>query len=138
MALPSGYSKYAYDDAFEELVGPLGHKVEGDTISFAFRADARHRNTGDTVHGGMLVTFADFALCLTAVWNQPEERCVTVSLNSEFVAAGREGDLIESVCEVVRRTRSLTFVRGTLFVGDRTLLNFSGIVKRIPGGRAAT
>ena len=137
MALPAGYSKYAYNDAFEELVGPLGYKVEGDTISFAFRADARHRNTGDSIHGGMLMTFADFALCLTAVWNQPEERCVTVSLNCEFVAAGREGDLIESVCEVVRRTRSLTFVRSTLFVGDRILLNFSGIVKRIPGGRAS-
>ena len=136
MALPAGYSKYEYHDAFEELVGPLGYKAEGDTISFAFRADARHRNTGNTIHGGMLMTFADFALCLTAVWNQRGERCVTVSLNSEFVAAGREGDLIESVCEVVRRTRSLTFVRGTLFVGDRTLLNFSGIVKRIPGGRA--
>ena len=128
MALPAGYSKYAYNDAFEELVGLLGYKVEGDTISFAFRADARHRNTGDSIHGGMLMTFADFALCLTAVWNQPEERCVTVSLNCEFVAAGREGDLIESVCEVVR---------GTLFVGDRILLNFSGIVKRIPGGRAS-
>ena len=135
MALPTGYSEYGYNDAFEELVGPLGYKVEGDTISLAFRADARHRNTGDTVHGGMLMTFADFALCLTAVWNQPGERCVTVSLNSEFVAAGREGDLVESVCEVVRRTRSLTFVRGTLFVGDRILLNFSGIVKQIPGGR---
>ena len=125
MALPAGYSKYAYNDAFEELVGLLGYKVEGDTISFAFRADARHRNTGDSIHGGMLMTFADFALCLTAVWNQPEERCVTVSLNCEFVAAGREGDLIESVCEVVR---------GTLFVGDRILLNFSGSSSGYPAG----
>ena len=137
MSLPAGYSKYLYNDAFEELVGPLGYKVEGDTISFAFRAGAQHRNTGDSVHGGMLMTFADFALCLTAVWDQPGERCVTVSLNCDFAAAGREGDIVESVCEVVRRTRSLTFVRGTLFVGDRVLLNFSGIVKRIPGGRTS-
>ena len=136
MSLPLGYSTYDYDDPFERLVGPLGYKVEGDTISFAFEAEPHHRNTGDTLHGGMLMTFADFALCLTATWDQPGEQCVTVSLNCEFAAAGRAGDLVESVCEVVRRTRSLTFVRGTVCVGDRVLLNCSGIVKRIPGGRS--
>ena len=104
--------------------------VDG-TITFAFLADARHRNTAGTVHGGMLMTFADFALCLTATWDQPGEKCVTVSCNSEFVAPGRPGDLIEASGEVVRRTKSLTFVRGQVYADDRILLNYSAIVKRI-------
>ena len=131
VSLPSDYQVYEYDDPLEDHVGPLGYKVVDGTITFAFLADARHRNTAGTVHGGMLMTFADFALCLTATWDQPGEKCVTVSCNSEFVAPGRPGDLIEASGEVVRRTKSLTFVRGQVYAGDRILLNYSAIVKRI-------
>ena len=131
-SLPPGYRRYPYDDPFEDHVGPFGYKVEDGRVAFAVQTDARHRNTGGTVHGGMLMTFADFALCLVAVWDQPGERCVTVSCHSDFVAAAQPGDLIEASGEVVRRTRSLTFVRGQLTAGDRVLLAFSGIVKRIP------
>ena len=131
VSLPSDYQVYVYDDPFEDHVGPLGYKVVDGTITFAFLADARHRNTAGTVHGGMLMTFADFALCLTATWDQPGEKCVTVSCNSEFVAPGRPGDLIEASGEVVRRTKSLTFVRGQVYADDRILLNYSAIVKRI-------
>ena len=136
-ALPPGYRTFAYEDPFEDHVGPFGYRVDGGTISFAFESDGRHANTGGTLHGGMLMTFADYALCLTAVWDQPGEKCVTVSCNCEFVAAGEPGALIEAAGEVVRRTRSLTFVRGQVFTGDRVLLNYSAIVKRIPGGRPA-
>ena len=136
LALPSGYEAYAYEDPFEDHVGPLGYRIDGDRITFAFQADGRHANTSGTLHGGMLMTFADFALCLTAVWDQPGEKCVTVSCNCEFVAAGEPGALIEAAGEVVRRTRSLTFVRGQIFTGNRVLMNYSAIVKRIPGGRA--
>ena len=131
VSLPSDYQVYEYDDPFEDHVGPLGYKVVDGTITFAFLADARHRNTAGTVHGGMLMTFADFALCLTATWDQPGEKCVTVSCNSEFVAPGRPGDLIEASGEVGRRTKSLTFVRGQVYADDRILLNYSAIVKRI-------
>ena len=133
--LPAGYQPFAYEDPFEDHVGPLGYKVVDGTIVFAFQADARHANTSGTLHGGMLMTFADFALCLTAVWDQPGEKCVTVSCNCEFVAAGEPGALIEAAGEVVRRTRSLTFVRGQIFSGERVLLTCSAIVERIPGGR---
>ena len=131
VSLPSDYQVYEYDDPFEDHVGPLGYKVVDGTITFAFLADARHRNTAGTVHGGMLMTFADFALCLTATWDQPGEKCVTVSCNSEFVAPGRPGDLIEASGEVVRRTKSLPFVRGQVYADARILLNYSAIVKRI-------
>ena len=136
-ALPAGYRSYDYGDPFEDHVGPLGYKVDAGRISFLFEAQPHHRNSSDSLHGGMLMTFADYAVCLTAVWDQPGEKCVTVSFNYEFVAAGRVGDRVESVCEVVRRTRSLTFVRGQVFVGDRVLLNCSAIVKRLPGARLA-
>ena len=129
--LPAGYKPYEYDDPFEDLVGPLGYKVADGRVSLAFEAAAHHCNTQAMIHGGMLMTFADYALCLTATWDQPGEKCLTVSFNCEFVAAGRRGDLVKSRGEVIRRTGSFAFVRGQVFVAERTLLNYSGIVKRL-------
>ena len=130
--LPPGYKKYGYADPFEDYVGPFGYKIEDGKIHFAFRAEPHHANTGNTLHGGILMTFADFALCLAATWDQPGEKCVTVSFNGEFVSSGEPGELVEASGEVVRRTKALTFVRGQLFVGHRVLLNYSAIVKRVP------
>ena len=133
MHIPEGYKLFEWVDPFEELVGPLCFKEELDgRVRFAFEATPKHANTAGQIHGGMLMTFADFALCLAAMHGLPGERCVTVSLSSEFTAPGQVGDFIESTAEVVRRARSLTFVRGMVTAGDRTLLNYSGIVKRLP------
>lgn len=132
MHIPEGYQLFEWVDPFEELVGPLCFKEDADGgLRFVFEAQPKHANTSGQIHGGMLMTFADFALCLTAIHGLPDERCVTVSLNCEFTAPGQMGDFIESTAEVVRRARSLTFVRGTIAAGDRTLLNYSGIVKRL-------
>ena len=130
--IPDGYRLFEYVDPFEDLVGPLSYKDEGNgKLRFAFVAQPRHANTGGQIHGGMLMTFADYALCLMAIHGLNGERCVTVSLNCEFAASGEVGDFIESTAEVVRRTRSLTFVRGLITAGERTLLSYSGIVKRL-------
>ena len=132
MQIPAGYQLFEYVDPFEDLVGPLCFKEDEDgRLRFAFEAQPQHTNTSGQIHGGMLMTFADFALCLTAIHGLPGERCVTVSLSCEFTAPGDAGDFIESTAEVVRRTRSLTFVRGQVVAGDRTLLNYSAIVKRL-------
>ena len=133
MRIPEGYQLFEHVDPFEELVGPLCFKEdEAGRLRFAFEAKPHHVNTSGQVHGGMLMTFADFALCLAAIHGLPNERCVTVSMSCEFTAPGGAGDFVESTAEVVRRTRSLTFVRGQVTAGDRILLNYSAIVKRLP------
>ena len=132
MQIPEGYRLFEFVDPFEELVGPLCFKEDEDgRLRFAFEASPQHANTSGQIHGGMLMTFADFALCLAAIHGLPDERCVTVSLSGEFTAPGAVGDFVESTAEVVRRTRSMTFVRGQVTAGDRTLLNYSAIVKRL-------
>lgn len=131
--VPQGYRLFEYVDPFEDLVGPFCCREDEDgRLRFAFEARPQHANTAGQLHGGILMTFADYALCLTAIHGLPGERCVTVSLNCEFTAPGEVGDFVESTAEVVRRTRSLTFVRGQIAAGDRTLLNCSAVVKRLP------
>ena len=135
---PEGFRSFPYDDPFENHVGPFGYRREGDSIRFAFQSDGRHANTGGTLHGGMLMTFVDFALCLAAVWDQPGEKCVTVSCHCDFVGPGTPGAVIEATGEVVRRTRTLAFVRGQVYEGDRVLVTYTSIVRRLPGARPET
>jgi acyl-coenzyme A thioesterase PaaI-like protein len=39
------------------------------------------------------------------------------------------GDFVEAHCEIVRITRSIIFMRGTLMVGDRVVASASGVWK---------
>ena len=128
--IPEGYEPWG-NDAFEELVAPFYFKkLDDGTWKVAFYAQEKHANSGGAVHGGMLMTAADCALFAIAreKLNGP---CVTVGFNAEFVSAAFPGDLIEASGEIVRETRSLIFVRGTMSSNDQTVLSFSGIIKRV-------
>lgn len=126
-----GYTLYDPDDPYEMRSGPFHwHQSEDGTHYFAVRAETRHCNRHEIVHGGLMMTMIDLAMVAAGKENR-DEQLVTVSLNSEFVDAGRAGDLIEASGELVRRTGSMAFVRGRVYVGDRTLLSASAVLKRL-------
>jgi acyl-coenzyme A thioesterase PaaI-like protein len=83
------------------------------------------------VHGGCLMSFADFALFWIAGDELPDMGAVTVSFSSEFLDNAQEGDLIEAGGEVLRATRSMVFVRGLISSGSRPLLSFSATLKKL-------
>lgn len=124
------------DDAFETQSGPFYYKVGDDgRVRCAFRADRRHMNGAGAMHGGCMLTFADF--CLFAL-SQPVREArgddapmVTVSLNGEFVGPAYAGDLVEAEGEVVRAGGSLMFVRGLIHTSGRPMMTFSGVIKRV-------
>ena len=82
------------------------------------------------------MTMADLAMAATSKAER-DDAYVTVSFNCEFVAAGREGDIVETQTELVRRTGSMAFVRGSIRGGEETLFVFSGVMKRIGKKRPA-
>ena len=126
-----GYRIYDLVDPFENHAGPFyWSKLDDGSHHFVLQAEARHCNSHGIVHGGLLMTMIDLAMVIAAKQN-PNEQLVTVSLNSEFVAAARTGDLLEARGTLVRRTRSLAFVRGEVITGDRTLLAASAVLKPI-------
>ncbi len=119
-------------DPFELLSGPFYARERDDgAMICAFQAEAKHMNTGGFMHGGALLTFADYALFCIAHRELVGVGSVTASLNGEFVDAAREGDRIEAAGEVVRAGASLVFVRGLVSTAGRPLLNFSAIVKKV-------
>lgn len=126
-----GYSTWEGYDPCEDYMGPFYFKrEETGEINCAFVAQPHHLNGSATTHGGLLMAFADFSLFAIAQDSLTTGFGVTISLNSEFIAAGKLDELIEGRGRVVRSTRSLVFVQGEIVVGDRVLVNYSGIIKK--------
>ncbi len=127
-SFPEGWT--AFDDpGFIALTGPVYHRGEAGEKAFAFRTEEKHGNLVGIVHGGMLLTFADRALSIVARDAVDGASCVTIEMNAHFVGAAKIGDVVETVPEIVRKTSSLIFVRGTLTSAGRSLAAISGIWK---------
>lgn len=131
---PPGYVP-VFHEGFNAHVGPVMRKQGegGAPDHFRFRVEPHHLNVNGILHGGMLMALADVVLGCTAT-EATGAACSTVSLNCDFVAAGRAGDLIEGTAKVDRKTRTMAFVSGDLYVKDtdgarRTLMTATGIWK---------
>ena len=90
---------------------------------FGLRAEERHANHRGTIQGGLLSTFADFALgrAIEADADDGRDRA-TVSLTVDFLKPARPGDWIESHSRVERVGGTLAFADCTLRVGDRDVV----------------
>ena len=132
----AGYESWEGVDPFEDHSGPFFfRKHEDGHVTCAFEAKPHHCNGGGFLHGGLLMTFADFSLFAIGSNVLHGGPSVTVSFSAEFTAAAGAGNFIEARGEVVRNTGSMVFLRGQVFTGhgadEKILLNYSGIVKRV-------
>ncbi|MEH6402019.1 MAG: PaaI family thioesterase [Sneathiella sp.] len=129
--IPEGFVEVQTGAAFAMRNGPYFEKtIDENTMIRAFRADERHMNGLNFVHGGMLMSFADSSLA-RAINHQHNQRCVTVKMNSEFLLPVRGGDWIEAHTEVVRNTKSVVFVRGELKVGKKVVFKADAIFHHV-------
>jgi uncharacterized protein (TIGR00369 family) len=119
-------------DPYEDHIGPFYRRSDqqGNRLS-AFRVEKKHLNNSGFVHGGCLMSFADFSLFWIAHEHTRGNPAVTASLNSEFISSARESDLLQSTGEIVRAASSLIFVRGLITTRGKPVLNFSAIIKKI-------
>jgi uncharacterized protein (TIGR00369 family) len=118
-------------DPFETAIGPFVFRVDDGKVRCAFQPKPEHLNGGGTIHGGALMSFADFSLFAIAHNALRDAKAVTLTCNSEFLAAGDLNGFVEAEGEVLRETRSLIFVRGLISQVSRPLLAFSGTLKKI-------
>ncbi|NNE56939.1 MAG: PaaI family thioesterase [Hellea sp.] len=122
---------YWPSEAFEfGVAGPFYFKKIGDEYVSRFRSERKHLNAGGTVHGGCLMTFADFALFAIAT-DHIDYYGFTVAFTSEFLSAPKDDQLIEARGEVLRAGGSIIFVRGIITADELPALNFSGTIKKL-------
>lgn len=127
----AGWQTYDLPQTFDHTVGPFYFRPDPDgAMRCAFRAEQRHMNAGNRMHGGCLMTLADMALFQTAHRELEGQDGVTVQLDSTFIDGAVVGDLVEATGEVLRAGRSLIFVRGQIMTGSRLLMTFSGVIRK--------
>lgn len=128
MGVPEGWVMRP-TKAFGTLVGPFHGPPDGGTAACGFLADERHGNKRGVVHGGMIATAFDVALG-NASWDAAGQRpCATVQLNVQFVGAVQLGEFALMAVELVKTTRTLVFLRGTMTVDGRMVATADGVWK---------
>lgn len=119
-------------DAFETRAGPFYFRYDADGGPVAaFRAEERHMNGGGFMHGGCMLTFADFALFSIAHRELGESYAVTLNLSGDFLDPIGVGALVEARGEVTRGGGKTVFVRGLVTGDGKPALSFTGIVRKI-------
>ena len=101
--------------------------------------ERRHTNLLDMIHGAVTLALMDVALfaAMRTLLEGDAAGSVTLELSSQFIGAGRPDAPLDAVVEVMRETRRLAFLRGTVVQGeaDEVLVaSFSGIVRK-PSGK---
>lgn len=116
-------------DPFEIYVGPVFENGVVGAKTYVMRADSRHMNRRGVMHGGMFMTLADLTLG-QAVWDATDKAAVvTLNMQTHFLKPAVEGDIIQVVPELVRRTRALVFMRGDFTVNGEIVFTAASVWK---------
>lgn len=117
------FEPYPNQGPFLDHVGPILVHEEGDELVLAIRAEERHTNHRGTVQGGLLSTFADFALGRAIERDADDDKDrATVSLTVDFIKPAQPGDWIESRTRVDRVGSTLSFADCSLTVEGKEIV----------------
>src|SRR5437899_8657531 len=139
------YSVFVPPDPFEDHVGPFYFRITGDarqagSVHCVLPTAPHHGNYAGGVHGGAILTFADYALCLVAGraadGGTNSSFAMTVSIAVEFLDAGRIGPPLEASGEPLQVTGRLAFARGNITQQGKTIALWSGVCRHVPRAKA--
>lgn len=126
---------------FNAFIEPLSVRAEPDTSDGRPQARVRmiperkHSNLGDNVHGAVTLALVDIALFAAShqFGSLNAGHSVTLDLSTQFVGAGRLGEPLDAVVELVRETGRLIFLRGLVVQGakdEHIVLTFAGTIRK--------
>jgi len=139
------YSVFDPPDPFEDHVGPFYFRIAGDareagSVHCVLPTHQRHGNYAGGVHGGAILAFADYALCLVtgraADGGTNSAFAMTVSITVEFLDGGQVGAPLEATGEPLQVTGRLAFARGTITQAGRTIALWSGVCRHVARAKA--
>jgi acyl-coenzyme A thioesterase 13 len=123
MDVPDGFVPFENQGPFLQHIGPVHVREGGGELVLGLRAEDRHANHRGTVQGGLLSTFADFALGRAIEADAEDEKDrATVSLTVDFLKPAKLGDWIESRTRVDRVGGTLAFADCSLTVEGREIV----------------
>lgn len=124
---------------FEEVArtGYMAHnggfqlrRVSDSEFEFKALVQDYHLNSGGITHGGFITALMDSGLG-TSVYRflGGERRIATISLDVKFVAPSFKSETLLGSAKIVKKTSSMVFVRGELYVEGKVIATADGIWK---------
>jgi uncharacterized protein (TIGR00369 family) len=119
-------------DCFNNFVGPLLARREGEQAIVRLQPRPEHANYTGAIHGGLMMGFIDCALFAGAAILGAEgtSQGLTLECNVQFLASGRLDVPLDAVIDVLRITGRFVFLRGLLVQEGANICNFSGMLRK--------
>jgi uncharacterized protein (TIGR00369 family) len=130
--VPPGFKPLTTVGEFIAVNGPIYLLHDGDRVQLGFRVEARHTNPLGICHGGMMASFCDMLLPLTAhrrVGDISERFLPTISLQVDYLAPSPLGAWVQGEAQVLRTTRTMVFAQGLVTADGVPVARVSGIMK---------
>ena len=118
-------------EPFEDHVGPFYYKIENGKPIAAFEYKDYHTNSIGSLHGGMIMSFTDYALFIIGHKHTSVSNYVTISCSTDFLKASFKKGLVFSSGDIVKVTNSLLFLKGKIFNDEGVIASFNGVLKKI-------
>jgi uncharacterized protein (TIGR00369 family) len=131
-SIPEGFKPLIIGGEFMRLNGPIHTKREGDRLLVGFRVEPRHCNPMSMCHGGMLASYADMLLPVTAhaLSKTLANRFLpTINLQIDYLAPAPLGAWVVGEGQLLRETRGLVFAQAVATADGVPCLRASGIFK---------
>jgi uncharacterized protein (TIGR00369 family) len=131
-AIPEGFKLRHYGDGFIAANGPLYLKKLERGIALGFRVERRHCNPMGICHGGMIATFCDMLLPISAHYLSQDlgrRFLPTISLQIDYLAPSKLGAWVQGEAQLLRSTRSMVFMQGLVSADGEAVARVSGVFK---------
>jgi uncharacterized protein (TIGR00369 family) len=131
-SIPEGFHERRFGDGFIGVNGPLYARRTEAGFQLGFRVERRHCNPMGICHGGMMATFCDMLLPISAHVLSKEignRFLPTINLQIDYLAASPLGSWVQGEAQLLRATRSLVFMQGLVHADDLPVARVSGIFK---------
>ena len=125
---PEGFEPIVSHSPFGSANGPVFEKRTQDGWVRGFRVLPHHINAGGSVHGGMLMTFADILLAI-AVMEKITPPMVTVRMTTDFIGRAVLGDWVEGTAVAVSPVDGTIAGQGEITAPAGVVASFQGIFK---------
>ena len=91
-----------------------------------------HTNLANNIHGATVLSLIDVGLfaCSRMLGIIEAGTAVTLDLSCQFIGAGQADAPCDAVTELLKETRRLVFLRGTVEQGDTLIAAFAGTIRK--------
>lgn len=133
--IPEGFEPLFRTSPYLELIGPIYSRVTEQCLVIGLRAEKKHCNARELVHGGVFSTLADIALGYNAAFQgEKPTPMVTSSLTVDYAGSAKLGDWIEIETDVQKVGGSMAFANCYFTVEQKRIVRASGVFSIVTRG----